>query len=679
MKKKQTIRKKRKQPELKFGRGDFAGFTSIGTTSFGIKSSVVVRELIQNSLDAAREAKRKVARIRFELQCKATRDVPSIDIYKQALKKAIIDQECRSKGKLPDHAKLVADSMSQSIKKEKNWTLYVLDNGIGLNEEKMSALLADGLSSKEEGQTGAFGNGHMAVIPASDLRYILYGGLRKKGKNYTYIASGHTILASRAGKNKETLSKDGFFLHDYRDKFDAAYDFPTNASVPKYIKEKLEWIKKNWDSAGSVVIIPGFNHFHDKNAATPEAIKRAAACNFFIPIATGDLIIQYSGEDRKDDITLDKNELKKVLQSLKDETRRGSQNSFISGANAFRSYETYTSGKKKTIPTTLGKIKIRLRELNDGSRSRLDLFRNGMWITDDIPDLRYNNSRLTKLKAFHCLLLIDSDDGDIHQYVRTMEGALHNELDKRKLETEKRKKNFREAMDKVQETIAQIIHPNTNENFWIKDALTVQVNKISEAVRNPVRNANFVEKPPRIQPLDINKEEINIEAESSKDWDINTVNNQNNDANLMASEKTNNANRNFQRSGSSLAFQALPISIGKRSIRIYLTPQEKCVESELRFMIDNGLDESCDVFDAEIFVQLKNTKLNGQLLSENRLIRDEDGYTLAVRLGQLNPEEKICVESDYVIPANINISNNIPVVLKAQVVRRLQKINNNEN
>ena len=42
--------------------------------------------------------------------------------------------------------------------------------------------------------------------------------------------------------------------------------------------------------------------------------------------------------------------------------------------------------------------------------------------------------------------------------------------------------------------------------------------------------------------------------------------------------------------------------MGKRSYRIDLTPTEKTPGSEVRFALDEGLDESCDLFGSETFV-----------------------------------------------------------------------------
>ena len=54
--------------DLQFGPGDLSGFTSAGMAGFhDLNPTAVVRELLQNSLDAAREVNRDTANVRFEI------------------------------------------------------------------------------------------------------------------------------------------------------------------------------------------------------------------------------------------------------------------------------------------------------------------------------------------------------------------------------------------------------------------------------------------------------------------------------------------------------------------------------------------------------------------------------------------------------------------------------------
>ena len=651
--------KKTNPLDLKFRPGDPAGFTPSSTTGFGLKSAIVVRELIQNSLDAAREAKRDTAHIRFVVRNNPTNKIPAINTYKQALKKAITDQKKQSGAKLPDHAELVTNSMTECLKKKQTPTLYILDNGIGLNEERMNGLLADGLSVKKEGQTGAFGNGHMVVIPASDLRYVLYGGLSKKGNKYTAIASGHAVLASREGQKGEFLSKDGFFLKGYTKNFTSPYIFPANKDLPEYIDVALQGIKNEWKSSGSVVIVPGFNYFKECNDDKTlwSLIEKAAAWNFFTAIYDKELVIEYSFSEKKIE-RLDNSKILKTLHKYCEE--RKITRKFLSGANALSAYETI-SKKKIKVTTEIGKITIAIRELSDGGRSRIDLCRNGMWISSDIPSL--NPNKFSELKPFHCVLLVHSDDGEIHKLTRNMEGPLHDELNINNLPMAEKRK-FRGAMEKIAEKIKDVVPKNDMKAFAVNDFLTVRLNNFSEGKRWSAQNATFKERPqPEPQSLHINEQE-EIEEISGKLQ-------KGNGTHISASNESKGSNKgNFRRDGNNVSFQAIPVSTGSRSCRISLLSQEKCAQSEFRLILDEGLDDGCDDMSPDTFIRLKNIKINKKAASSNDLVTDDNGHVLAVKLGELRIDQKINIETDYIIPEHIKLPEDIPVVLKTQLIRR---------
>ena len=87
--------KKNNKPDLHFSpSGTREGFTAAGVQGFSeLNPAVLVRELIQNSLDAVREDKRSKAVVHFEMEeITPLADVPAIDAYRRAVKKAEQDQ-----------------------------------------------------------------------------------------------------------------------------------------------------------------------------------------------------------------------------------------------------------------------------------------------------------------------------------------------------------------------------------------------------------------------------------------------------------------------------------------------------------------------------------------------------------------------------------------------------------
>ena len=131
-------------PELQFGYStDRAGFTPAGIAAFSdLRPAAVVRELIQNSLDAALiEAREPCARVRFERSACTLEEIPGIKSYRTAFRQAIKEQTPSGS------ARAVVERIERALREDPHDVLWVTDNGVGLDGKRMSALLSDGVSA----------------------------------------------------------------------------------------------------------------------------------------------------------------------------------------------------------------------------------------------------------------------------------------------------------------------------------------------------------------------------------------------------------------------------------------------------------------------------------------------------------------------------------------------------
>ena len=136
----------------------------------------------------------------------------------------------------------------------------------------------------------------------------------------------------------------------------------------------------------------------------------------------------------------------------------------------------------------------------------------------------------------------------------------------------------------------------------------------------------------------------------------------------------------FRKSGSSVPFGATFVPKGSRSYSVELKPENKVPESEIRFILDENLDNSCDDSRSEGFVILENVKLNGKSVSGERLMRDEDNRILGIRLGTLAPDQNLRLDFDFALPQDIGVAGSSTVALKAELVRRaVSNINRKNN
>lgn len=655
---------KSRTPQLNFSPGDMSGFTSSGLASFGdINPTAIVRELLQNSLDAGREADIKPSVVRFEIEQHSVSKIPGIKSYKEAFKRSVDSQKKAQDGMLPDQAKGIVNAISNCLEKKKCQVLFVLDNGIGLNNKRMTALLSDGFSVKENAGTGAVGNGHLTVLPASDLRYVLYGGL----VSGAMIGSGHTILASFESPEKKRTSKDGYFTIENREDLFEPFVFPRDERIPDFISKKLFWINDNWKrGSGTVVIVPGFNNFReDGDSSLWDMISKAAACNFFAAIYQGEIRIEFA-KDKDELLFLDETNIYEFLSKFESEKR--TSNKFLSGSRAFEAYETIIKGEEILLDTGIGKITVKLRRLSENGRSRIDLCRNGMWITSKLPRLDVN--KFSDHMPFHCLILLKAEDGEIHRLVRKSEGPLHNHLDAKKWLDRSEKRDLEQAMSKISNTLTNAVPRLDNKTFSIPDILSINSHGIAQGGRRPASAGAFEE----FRRVPRRKSKGEEEQE---------------DGPVPRKKGTGKGGKNgnggggrgtFRKSGSGIPFGAVFVPKGPRSYRVELKPENKVPESEIRFILDENLDNSCDDSRSEGFVNLENIKLNGETVSGECLMRDENDRVLGIRLGALSTGQNLKLDFDFALPQDIGVAGLSTVVLKAELIRRTASgINKNNN
>ena len=667
------MNKKNKQrrsgsPDLHFEvGGEIAGFTAAGIAAFGdLNPEAIVREIMQNSLDAAREAGRDAC-IRFELKKHALDEVPGIKQYREAFDCAKQAQKRLRNGALADQAKDIVEAIETCLKSESCRTLYILDNGIGLDKARMKGILADGVSVKSENSAGAVGNGHFVVIPASDLRYVLYGGLTQQKQ---MIAAGHAILAShqskdgrRVSKSKDgrrvSKSKDGYFVKRLNQDLYDPYTFLQNSEIPEYIMSKLKWIADRWQS-GTVVAVPGFNDFRESKSLW-DMISKAAACNFFAAFAQKELRVEFIKEEGETQV-LDHTTIRATLAEYRDQRRAYSK--FLSGSRAAAALDTVEKGDDVSVETEVGNVALKLRKLDDGKTS-IELCRNGMWITNKLPG-KLREANFASLKPFHCVVLLKAeaeDAGSIHRLVRKAEGPLHNEVSLKKLRTDERKQVYK-ALEAIASKVHEIIPPTSNEQYKVHHVLSISKHGIAPGGQRSSLVGKFREVPRRRS-----RAPTEGESQTEEGLDPDEFENQGK-GNGTGSRRRRSGRGSFRRTGNALRIRGLSVPTGARSYRFDIRSEERCVGSEIRFVLDEGLDETCDDVGGEEFVRLKTVKVDGEAVSGENLIRDEKNRVLGVRLGALDRDNPLNIEIDYELPESVHVSADSPIVLKTEIIRR---------
>ena len=636
--------------ELRFGPGSPSGFTPSGIASFSdLRPAAVVRELIQNSLDAAVEAGVPTSIVRFRLTRAKTRDIPGMKAYRKAFYAAVRTHEDMGGGALSSQAERVVQVMDDAVNKAEQDILAVLDNGIGLDRARMTALLSDGVSAKGGAATGTFGNGHSVAIPASDLRYVLYGGITANGER---IGSGHAVLASSVQYNQQyQTSGDGFLVKDFKR---GSYVYANGSSLPDPIAGNLDDIQHH-SGHGTAIVIAGFNNFRE-SISLWSMVSKAAASNFFQAIEEGKLVVHV--EDCRPGQSSAPNSLNRAtLSTVLDRNREEKRSqAFLSGQRAFDAHDALKFGNPHSVDTKLGKIGIRIRERSSGT-TRVDLCRNGMWITDDknIPGFYY---RFQDRKPFHALLLLDSQSGGrLHELVRNAEGPLHDKLDPRQRLSKREAQALRNAFGEVREWLRSKVPEIGSESYSPDDFLALDFGQ--NGPRGRARRSFWG------NPVAVSRREPSFpyddRAPGGSGAEIG--------GNTKAGQQIPSKN---QRPRPVLRpfFQAASVPLGFNHRRIRLECQEGCKKAELRLCVDENVDATCDSLRRNEIetVALKRVTVGGQRVKGRDLVR-QNGRTIGVRLGDISANTSLDIDVRYELPSSLLVLPGKELALRIEVFR----------
>ena len=623
---------RRKTPDLHFVPGPNSGFTPAGIAAFdNLRPAAVVRELIQNALDAARSANSRPAIVRFRLSHVERSNIPGMKSYERAFKQAVQSQKKMMGRDLATQAELVCKRIQRALAQEPVEVLSVYDNGVGLDEQRMTALLSDGMSVKDGGATGTYGNGHSSAIPASDLRYILYGGVTN---GRSRIAAGHAVLASHYVPGAKHLQGgDGFFVLEPRPSPTALYQYASANQIPALISRDLDRIQ-NASGHGTAVIIPAFNHFLDRRR-TPlwQVVAHAASANFFVAIEEGELEVEVQDARngaKEASQKLNRSTLSQVLEEHRDKKRA---KAFLSGLKAFESHKTFQKGKAHRIKTSAGEIDVRLDPIAAGT-PRIDLCRNGMWITNRVPHFY---GKFTDRAPFHAVLSLKAEAGDrLHDYVRIAEGPLHDSLELKRLEEDDRRA-CRNALGEIIEWLRQHTAAVESEAFASDEFLTLDFGDGGPggtAGTKAFRGAPVVigRRPAQqLQPYD---DEGPIDGGGG--------------ASGGRSAGKNSSKGEKRRPALPALVQAASRPAGTQRRHILLHFPRGCEAAQLRLLVDEGLDATCDRHGMDDYLpaKLSNVKIDGEPAAEADL-EHWNGEAVGVKLGDIAADTTTTVETDF--------------------------------
>ena len=412
----------------------------------GQRVQSIVRETIQNSLDAFDKKKQEPVRIDFSLHQVDKELVDGLDELHEHL------LACASTAKVQGNeskVSLYSTAAKEISSKSKVLFLCISDfNTTGLFGSTdvvdakgpwIALVKGQGLTQKPENSLGSFGHGSAAPFAMAKLRTIFYLSETTNLANHHEIRfQGKSLLQAHRFKNADRLRSN------------VGYYGIRNNEMPLLDDEVPEWAAEIRAKAGSgkgtSILIPHTNF--DEGLFGETLIVTLA--NFFYVIKLGKLIVTIDGKEINQ-----KNVEEQFIWAKENLEKERDFIDYEKTLECFQTIETIINHDKKhsqEIPG-FGRIDWYLRlEKEDISGRNVAIAReSGMFITRKAPQLE----RFPGLKAFDMFIRVDSGIGS--QTLLKMEDPQHTNLQIDRIddvkEREKAQGKYNSFVKKVREVL----------------------------------------------------------------------------------------------------------------------------------------------------------------------------------------------------------------------------------
>ncbi len=301
--------------------------------------------------------------------------------------------------------------------------LLCADNGIGVGG-RLDQILTEGNTDKGEGGAGSFGLGHYAVFSCSDLRYCLYASrYRPTGSDdIRTVFTGHAVLASRSDGIGGWLDPNGYY-HHANDRAALPFDRSTDcfpAEVPEMLRPHLDKLP----DTGTIVCALAFGGFTgDRKRSDTDKIAWAVAANFTAAIHRGGLVVEI--DDRRIGThgkVVDSRTVGDILTTRADRNDPDQRGGYISGSQAYAAWMAMSKGQRLDIAAGITATLRHRSGQASARRSRVLVYRRGMWIDASAPQLR--SADFARSLPFDAVVEFN-ESSEVETLVRKAEGPQH--------------------------------------------------------------------------------------------------------------------------------------------------------------------------------------------------------------------------------------------------------------
>ena len=449
--------------ELRFGSdpGAAFGFDSSTVQRESVSNESVIRELVQNSLDATKNS--NGLKVFFCLSHIPRTDIPHIGEYERAFFAA---RSYWSQHDLGPTSRACVTRIEKMLDRTEIPCLVCSDDGEGIDPAAIRSLYGEGATTKPGQGRGSVGKGHLTAFSPSDLRFVLYAGRHAvhdfDGRASTFGA--HAVLAThRNDNNTEQYSPHGYVM-PHREQQESL--FVSDAGGVPHIPPLLDRWLPDGGRTGSAVVIVGYRPLSDHATRTAgddhirDMVFTSVVKNFTVALHQGDIEVAF-GEHQTAEL-LDKETAAEFLGRVSSQQRRTKGSHGPAGRIANRVWQTLNrpdrtlthehltnETKADAAPVDWSGVRVWFRKLKPSDRSRVFVFRDGMWITDtECPSLRPGN--FGGCNPFEAVVDFKwVGDGSLANLIRNAEGASHIRVRPREMEHKKEQQNLTRALKQL--------------------------------------------------------------------------------------------------------------------------------------------------------------------------------------------------------------------------------------
>ena len=488
--------------ELYFRVGPMEGFTGSDLADKKEGYTNPIRELLQNALDASHEAHNNECKVNIYIETILAKQIPHIEEYKEVLHKAIATAE--KQGSYNENSKQRVALIEEALQKEKLKVLLFADDGIGMKQNRLDAILTGGVSIKgDEKSGGSFGVGNLSSYSLSSLRYVLYATKYKDNGTPKTLYTGSPILAGHQD-GKTQRSHRGRIVKE-KPKYETNPKFTYLNDPPDFIEPKMH----EFDT-GTVVAILGLSEDWSDDA------EYAIVSNFFHAIAHDRLSITIHKDGDAKEIS--DNRVEQLIGGKK-EVKKARGDNILSGKMVFQAWQTLQEQGSQKIIALSNSDKVHVCIKSDkNTNSAIILVRNGMVVARHDSMLSVDIDKLRKdpdFEPFTAIIDIDKQDAPkLFWLVKNAEGPYHNRLQKGgliKKDEKELKKLLKELSEKMKADYLKKIERDSFDLPLFTVPSEAQEN-VSSVKKSDGQGEEASPKPELTRPPKIKKEQASIEG-----------------------------------------------------------------------------------------------------------------------------------------------------------------------